>query len=272
MALRHAQETRHLTIIYEEEEDLMQNFENNLTWTKKLNLALRESRIVLFVQPILDAGTMKIEKYECLVRMIDEDGSAVISPDLFLKIAKESKLYHQVTEQVITIAFDIFSQIPDVEFSINLSLEDLLHIPTVNFLKSMLDDSGLASRCVLEIVESEGIETFKEVSDFVTEMKARGCKIAIDDFGSGYSNFAYLMQLNVDLIKIDGSLIEKIDHDRNSQIIISTILDFSQQLKISTVAEFVHNQAVLDYVQDLGIDYLQGFHLGKPVPIETLLT
>ena len=102
-------------------------------------------------------------------------------------------------------------------------------------------------------------------------MKTRGCKIAIDDFGSGYSNFAYLMQLNVDFIKIDGSLIKNIDHDANSQIITSTILDFSQQLKLKTVAEFVHNQAVLDYVQNMGIDYVQGFHLGEPVPIETLI-
>ena len=159
-----------------------------------------------------------------------------------------------------------------MDFSVNFSLEDLLHVPTIQFLKSKLDDSGLASRFVLEIVESEGIENFNEVSSFVADMKSRGCKIAIDDFGSGYSNFAYLLQLNVDYIKIDGSLIKGIDRDTNSQIITSTILDFSQQLEIATVAEFVHNQAVLDYVQNLGIDYVQGFHLGEPIPIETLIS
>ena len=272
LALEHAQETRHLTVIYEETENLVQSFEDNLIWTQKLNLALAENRIVLFVQPIHSAATLKIEKYECLVRMIDEDGEKVISPFFFLDIAKKSKLYHQITRQVITIAFDIFSQVPDVDFSVNFSLEDLLHVPTVQFLKSKLDESGLASRFVLEIVESEGIENFKEVSNFVTDMKSRGCKIAIDDFGSGYSNFAYLMKLNVDYIKIDGSLIKEIEQDTNAQIITSTILDFSQQLEIETVAEFVHNQAVLNHVQKLGIDYVQGFHLGEPVPIETLVT
>ena len=272
LALQHAKETRHLTIIYEEAENLVQRFENNQTWTKKLNLALNENRIVLFAQPIFNAETLKIEKYECLVRMIDEDDEKVILPSLFLDVAKKSKLYHQITKQVITIAFDVFSKVPDVDFSINFSLEDLLHVPTIEFLKYKLDESGLAHRFVLEIIETEGIENFNEVSDFVTDMKARGCKIAIDDFGSGYSNFAYLMQLNVDYIKIDGSLIKAIDRDANSQIITSTILDFSQQLKIATVAEYVHNQAVLDYVQKLGIDYVQGFHLGEPVPIETLIT
>jgi len=272
LALQHAKETQHMTIIYEETENLVQTFEDNLAWTKKLNLAINDDRIVLFVQPILNSETLKIDKYECLVRMIDEDGEKVISPFFFLNIAKKSKLYHQITEKVVTIAFDVFSKIPDVEFSVNFSLEDLLHVPTIEFLKTKLDETGLASRFVLEIVESEGIENFKEVAAFVSDMKSRGCKIAIDDFGSGYSNFAYLMQLNVDYIKIDGSLIKNIDQDVNSQIITTTILDFSHQLEIATVAEFVHNQPVLDYVQNLGIDFLQGFHLGEPVPIETLIS
>jgi len=102
-------------------------------------------------------------------------------------------------------------------------------------------------------------------------MKALGCRIAIDDFGTGYSNFAYLMQLNVDFIKIDGSLIKSIDHDLNSQIISHTIMDFAKQLDLKTVAEFIHNEEVMVYTQNMGIDFLQGFHLGEPVPIQTLL-
>ena len=223
------------------------------------------------MQPIVDSKSMNVDKYECLVRMIDDDGEGVIPPSLFLNIAKESKLYHQITEQVITIAFDVFSRVPDVGFSINLTLDDLLHTPTVSFLRSKLDESGLADRLMIEIVESEGIENFQEVREFVADMKGRGCKIAIDDFGSGYSNFAYLMELNVDCIKIDGSLIKTMDQDKNSKIITSTILDFSRQLEITTVAEFVHNQAVLDYARNMGIDYVQGFYLGEPEPIESLV-
>ena len=271
LALKHAQETRNLTIVYEETGNLVQHFENNLFWTKKLSFALKENRIALFVQPIVDSKSMNVDKYECLVRMTDEDGEGVIPPSLFLNIAKESKLYHQITEQVITIAFDVFSRVPDVGFSINLTLDDLLHTPTVSFLRSKLDESGLADRLMIEIVESEGIENFQEVREFVADMKGRGCKIAIDDFGSGYSNFAYLMELNVDCIKIDGSLIKTMDQDKNSKIITSTILDFSRQLEITTVAEFVHNQAVLDSARNMGIDYVQGFYLGEPEPIESLV-
>ena len=141
----------------------------------------------------------------------------------------------------------------------------------MNFLKEKIKDYDIASRLVLEIVESEGIDNFDEIIPLISEFKNLGCKISIDDFGTGYSNFAYLMQLNVDYIKIDGSLIKDIDHNPNSQIISKTILDFAKQLELKTVAEFIHNEDVLKYTQEMGIDYLQGFHLGKPVPIESLL-
>ena len=146
-----------------------------------------------------------------------------------------------------------------------------MHIPTLDFLEKKLDEVDVASRLVLEIVESEGIENFDEISKFITTMKKRGCKIAVDDFGTGYSNFSYLMQLNVDYIKVDGSLIKDIHENINSQIISSTIINFSRELELNTVAEFVHNEEVLQKVKEIGFDYLQGYHLGEPIPIEKLL-
>lgn len=270
IALKHAQDTRKSTILYEDTENLIKQYENNLLWTKKLKLALNENRITLYAQPIVNAKTLQTTKYECLVRLIDEDGK-IISPYFFLDIAKKSKIYNKITHQVITIAFENFSKIPDVEFAINLSVEDLLDEETKNYLREKLDQYQLASRLVLEIVESEEIENFGEVAAFIAEMKQLGCKISIDDFGTGYSNFAYLMQLNVDFIKIDGSLIKNIDNDPQSQIISSTILDFARQLNLKTVAEFVHNESVLTYVQNMGFDYVQGFHLCEPLPIEDVV-
>ena len=270
LALHHAQQTHKLSLVYEETDNLIQQYENNLVWTKRLKEALNDNRVVVFVQAIVDAKTLEHNKYECLVRMIDDNGK-VISPYFFLDIAKKSKLYHQLTQQVISSSFKVFSQLPDKSFSINLSVEDLVHAETIEFLKNEMQKYGLASRLVLEIVESEGIDNFNEIIPLINELKALGCTIAIDDFGTGYSNFAYLMQLNVDYIKIDGSLIKLIDTDKNSQIISQTILEFANQLELKTIAEFVHNESVMNYVQNMGIDYLQGFHLAEPVPIETLL-
>lgn len=270
LALQHALDSRKSLVYYEDQENLIAQHESNLTWTKKLKSALSEDRITLFAQPLIDSRSMEVTKYECLVRLIDEDGK-LVSPFFFLDVAKKTKLYHSITQQVINIAFDVFSQIPDKEFAINLSAEDILHKETVKYLEDMIIEYGIGHRLVLEIVESEGIDSFKEIIEFISKMKVLGCKIAIDDFGTGYSNFSYLMQLKVDYIKVDGSLIKDIDHNPNSQIICRTILNFSSELEMSTVAEFVHSESVLNYVKDLGFDYLQGFHLGEPEPIHDLL-
>ncbi len=272
LALRHAREHRIPMVYYEDQENLIAQYENNISWTRKIKSALADDRITLFVQPLIEAATMQVTKYECLVRMVDEeDSSKYISPFFFLEVAKKTKLYHAITWQVINLAFETFSRIPDKSFGINLSAEDILHEETVEYLESMIQKYNIGNRVVLEIVESEGIDSFKEVADFIHRMKSYGCKIAIDDFGTGYSNFSYLMKLEVDHIKVDGSLIKDIDHNTNSQVICSTILSFSKALEMETVAEFVHSEEVLQKVKSLGFDHLQGFHLGEPVPIQTLL-
>ena len=108
---------------------------------------------------------------------------------------------------------------------------------------------------------------YEEVSQFIKRVKKKGCKIAIDDFGSGYSNFDHILRLNVDYIKIDSSLIENIDKDKNSQIIVETIVEFCNKLNIRTIAEKVHSKTIFEKVVDLGVCYSQGFYLGKPTTL-----
>ncbi len=270
LALQHARENREPAIIFEQTENLIKRHEDNLLWTKRIKAALNEERISLYVQPIFASAGGETDKYECLVRLIEPDGS-VISPFFFLDVAKKSKLYHKISQRVIKCAFNALERLPNVHFSINLSPDDLMHQDTMDLLHARLENRTLANRVVLEIVESEEIEKFSEIAQTLEKLKDKGCKIAIDDFGTGYSNFAYLMSLNVDYIKVDGSLIRDIDTNLNSQIISRTILDFARELKLETVAEFVHNDAVQHQVTAMGFTYLQGFHLGRPAPIEALL-
>ncbi len=174
----------------------------------------------------------------------------------------------KLTQKVIKKAFDYFAN-KDVEFSINLSLEDILHKPTIEFLKEKLEENrNAAQRLIVEIVEEEGIENYQEICDFIEKLKSYGCKIAIDDFGTGYSNFEYLMKLNVDIVKIDGSMIKYINQDLNAKIVTELIVTFAKKLNIKTVAEFVHSQEIHEIVTDMGIDFSQGFYLGVPKPIE----
>jgi EAL domain-containing protein (putative c-di-GMP-specific phosphodiesterase class I) len=123
---------------------------------------------------------------------------------------------------------------------------------------------------VFELIESEGIENFEQVSDFINEVKQYGAKISIDDFGTGYSNFEYLMKLKVDYIKIDASMIKDIDTNKKSQLVTQTILDFAKKMGIETIAEYIHSQNVYNAVKKIGIDYSQGYFFGEPQKLDDL--
>jgi len=246
-------------------EDRM-NFENNYAKNLELSEIVRESvndfRIIPYFQAIIDNKTSKITKYECLARLIDSKGN-ILAPLLFIPIAKKIKVYNQVTMQMIDKSFAVFEQ-NDLEFSINLSIEDVMNSNLFYFIIEKLKNSKASSRLTFEILESESIEDFNKVEKFINEVKRYGVKIAIDDFGSGYSNFSYLIKIKADYIKIDGSLITDIDTDSSACLVVQTIVDFAQKLGMKTVAEYVHSSVVMDKVKELGIDYSQGFYIDEP--------
>jgi len=264
MALKVARRESKNIMVYDKSMSLNKEYENNMLWTKKIKKAIKKDKIVLFYQPIVDNSNQKINKYESLVRLIDEDDK-VISPYFFLDIAKKSKLYKQITKIVIQKSFEMFRQ-SDAEFSINLSIDDILDKEIHNYILDMLDIYHVSNRVIFEIVESESIENFEEIQKFISSVKALGCRIAIDDFGTGYSNFEYLMRLEPDFIKIDGSIIKEILVNNNSEIITSVIVAFAKKINIKVIAEFVENEDVFNKVKELGVDYTQGYYFAEPKP------
>lgn len=265
IALKSARVARLGYCIYDPAHRTRESYEQNLIWANRLKRALDEGRIVPYFQPILDLRTGRIEKFECLARMIDEQGEPV-SPAEFLGIAKKIRLYRYVTRTMVTQCFARFAE-NDYTFSLNLSCEDLLDPDLTDFVVEKLKKSpSLAERLTFEILESEGIENYAEVRQFIDRVKSLGCKIAIDDFGTGYSNFEHLLRLNVDVIKIDGSLIQHIDTDPIALNVTRGIQQFATGLGMRTVAEFVHSKAVLECVRLLNIDDVQGYYIGKPSP------
>ncbi|WP_198305333.1 EAL domain-containing protein [Arcobacter vandammei] len=248
-------------IIYTKELELEKFYENNRSWTLKIKNAIKEDRIVPYYQAIYNTKTQKIEKYECLVRLIEDD--KVYSPYFFLDIAKKSRQYLSITKIVIEKSFEYFKD-KDFEFSINLTLEDISSPNMRKFILDKLNEYNIASKVVFEIVESEEIADFDEINDFIATVRRMGCKIAIDDFGSGYSNFAYLVKLKADYIKIDGSLIKDFVNNSDHCDIVTTILEFAKLQNIKTIAEFVSQKEILDKVSKVGIDYAQGFYIHEP--------
>lgn len=260
MALTIGKKRKHPFMVYADEFSLEKEYENNIHWALKIKKAIEDDRIIMHYQPIANNKTGVVEKYEALVRLIDED-ETIISPYKFLDIAKKSKQYHLITKKVIEKSFKKF-EFEDVSFSINLTIEDILSLDCNNYFFSMLDTCNVKGRVVIELVESEGIENFEEVTSFINKAKKYGCKVAIDDFGTGYSNFEYLLRLKPDFIKIDGSIIKQIHKD--SLEVVKTIVDFAKRTGIKTIAEFVCDEDIHNMVKSLDIDYSQGYYIGEP--------
>jgi diguanylate cyclase (GGDEF)-like protein/PAS domain S-box-containing protein len=262
MALKIAKKGNKDLVIYSDETSLNELYQNNIKWSKKIRTAIESDNIVPVFQPIVNNENSAYEKYESLVRLRDDDGK-LISPFFFLDISKKTKHYNKITKIMIQKSFEMFKD-KEYEFSINLTIEDILDKSINEFICEMLKRYKIGDRVVFEIVESESIENFEKILSFIEKIKSYDCKIAIDDFGTGYSNFEYLLKLKVDYIKIDGSMIKDIDTNEDAQLVVSTIVDFAKKMGVKTIAEFVENESILNKVKELGIDYSQGYHFSAP--------
>lgn len=262
MALKHAKEIGALFWIYEDKMNFENEYERNLKLSGIVREAVENSNVVPYYQAILDTKTSEVKKYECLARLIDKN-EKVLSPVLFIPVAKKIKLYNEITKTIIDKSFETFEN-NEFEFSINLSIDDIVNKEIFEYILEKLKNSKASNRVIFELLESDAIDDFKKVDRFICEVKRFGAKIAIDDFGSGYSNFAYLTKMSADFIKIDGELIKDMDVDKNAFIVVETIVKFAKKLGIMTIAEFVHTSTVMDKVVELEIDYCQGFYLDEP--------
>ena len=261
MALAHAKENNIPLCVFNDKKDIQEKLQTNIDFTKKIKHSLKNNGILMYGQKIFN-NSKNTYKYETLMRMKLKDGT-IISPFKFLEHAKKAKLYPLMTRIMIEKACNYFKDTKR-QFSINLTIQDITNEQTVKFLINKLEETKTSNYVILEIVESEGIENFEEVSAFVHKMKRIGCKIAIDDFGTGYSNFEYIIKLNIDILKIDGSLIKDIANNENLLLTVSTIVSFAKKLNIQVVAEFVHSKEVYDIIKELGITHSQGYYLHEP--------
>ena len=264
IALKHAKDQKRLFLPFVPSMRLSKEHEENIVWYKIIKDALKEDRVVPYFQGIRHNATQKITKYEALIRIVMPDGK-VISPFKFLDIAKKTGLYSQLTHVMVTKSIEQFRHHP-AHVSINLSTQDIHNDDTMAFLRESLIDSKMGNKVVFEILESEGIDDYDRVSEFIKEFKTLGCQFSIDDFGAGFSNFEHLIRLQVDFLKIDSSLIKNLPHDKNAQIIVKNIQNFASEMGMATIAEFVSSQAIAELVSTMGITYSQGFYFSEPSP------
>jgi diguanylate cyclase (GGDEF)-like protein len=264
MALKNAKKSAKPYMIFQDDLEIIKEYEQNLKMANQIKSAITDDRIIPYYQPIFNLQSGKIEKYEALVRLVDDSGK-IVSPYFFLEISQKIKLYPKITEIMIEKTFSYFAK-NGLSFSLNLSFSDILNEKTYRFLFEKMQEYQIASQLTIEILETQEYSQDVIVQQFIEDIYGDGATIAIDDFGSGYANFEYLSSIKSDFIKIDGSLIKNIDTNKNSLLIVETIVEFAKKIDKKVVAEFVHNKEIYDIVKSLGIEYVQGYYLGEPKP------
>jgi len=236
---------------------------SNIEILKKVKNALENKKIINHYQPIYDNRNEKIVKYETLVRLENSDKSTM-SPFFFLDIAKSGQLYEEITKTVFQNAFDMFKY-NNLEFSINISYIDIAESSIRELIYNILQNNPhVSDRIIFEILEDEKIKDFGLFQEFISEVRKNGAQIAIDDFGSGYSNFQRIIDIKPDILKIDGSIVKNIIEDKNSYILLENINNFAHSFGMQTVAEFISSKEIFQEVSAMGIDFSQGYYIGEP--------
>jgi len=251
------------TTEYSENMKIVKTIENTILWKKRVHDAIEDSRIYSYYQPIVNLKDNSIIKHEALVRL--EYEGVVYTPYHFLDAARASGQIFEIFK-IMFINVCIQIQNGKGDFSINVDKSDLLNPDFLPFIKNNLEKFNIEhGQITLEILENKSLSKNKKIHNFLLELKELGFEIAIDDFGAYCSNYSQLISVPFDYIKIDGEFIKDLDTDAKSKIITHTILDFSHEMNIPVIAEFVHSNRIKDIIKEMGIDLGQGYIFSKPV-------
>ncbi|NOR57420.1 MAG: EAL domain-containing protein [Sulfurimonas sp.] len=260
LAIKEAKKTKNRYFVYNDSMNTKELHQLNLKRFNDFKDALINERIEPFFQPIVDAKTEEIVKYEALARIRDEDGNVIAVSD-FLSIAQKSSFFENFTRQIIQKIFAV-SKASNKEVTINLTYENINSKKLVHYIENRLKKHD-GPTITFEILESEEISDYSVLQDFINMVKDYGALIAIDDFGTGYSNFTHLSKFRADFVKIDGSIISKIEEDENSRLIVSMLIEYAKKNKIKVIAEYASSAKIAKLLKNLGVDLLQGYHYGK---------
>ncbi len=264
MAINEArQNTKSSYKLFTDKSDYSKKQQENVYWINKIKKAIEEENLVAYYQPIRNMHTGKIEKFECLARINDD--TVVVSPIRFMEAARLTGTYSLITRRIIRSAFAEF-QDTAYEFSINITASDIKLGYLEEFLNLHTRKYSIdPSRVVLELLEDIVTLTEGNMMEQIESLRRQGYQIAIDDFGMENSNFSRLLELHPNYIKIDGAFIKNILEDKKSQIIVDAIVEICKKSGIKVIAEYVTDEAIYDYLKELGVDYAQGYFIGEPV-------
>jgi diguanylate cyclase (GGDEF)-like protein len=260
---------------YDSSSNAKTGIQARLEWVERIRTALEENLFTLHAQPVVEAATGEITQLELLIRMIAPDDE-LIMPASFLPIAERFNLINDIDHWVVTHTIKLLSAQarrgvrPTVE--INLSGHSLTDPDLAAHIASELSGSNVdPTQLVFEVTETAAITNIEAAQHFAEQLAHLGCRFALDDFGAGFGSFYYLKHLPFDFIKIDGEFIRQLVADSTDRLVVSAVVDLARGLHKRTIAEFVTDEPTVVALRELGVDYLQGYHLGMPAPLERWL-
>jgi diguanylate cyclase (GGDEF)-like protein len=226
--------------------------------------ALAEDRLVIAYQPIVEARTGKLDSYECLARILRADGSPMPAGD-FIPVAEQLGLVRHIDRRILDLSLEGLRRNPDVQLALNVSgmtASDRMALDS--FAQTLEANYAVAPRLIVELTETAALLDIEESVRFTARLREIGAKVAIDDFGAGYTSFRNLQALRVDMVKIDGSFVRGLAGNPDNLVFVRTLVDLARNFRLQTVAEWVSDQREADILCAMGVDFLQGFYFGKP--------
>jgi len=262
---------RNIVHVYNAGDNESDELRSRINWTQKIRQALSENRIVLHFQPVYDRIKKEVAYYEALVRMRDTNGQ-LIYPNSFIPALENTGEMHLLDRAIIRLAIEFLSQYSVLKrISINLSAQAFKDEYLVPVIRECLAKNIVDPACItFELTESASLFNLNVTKRVIDDLHRIGCSFAIDDFGSGFSSFSYLKELPADYIKLDGSFVRSLDTDEVDRALVKSLIQVVKALGKKSVAEFVENSQILEILEGFGVDLVQGYHIGKPLPVEQL--
>ncbi|NNG11727.1 MAG: EAL domain-containing protein [Halobacteria archaeon] len=266
-----------IQVYRQDDEDIMMR-KGQMRWVNRIQNALRDNRFVIYCQKIQPLMSLSEDyHFEILVRMVDEEGGIIV-PDKFIPPAEQYHLMPIIDQWVISNTFRLIAAhgiaqtSSEGRVSINLCGQSMAERGIVDRISRLMHQYNIEPSCIcFEVTETAAIRNIDAARHIISDLRAMGCQFSLDDFGTGMSSFSYLKELPVNFLKIDGSFIRKITEDQVAHAMVTSINDIGHVMGLKTIAEYVENEAILQNVEALGIDYAQGYGIMRPEPLEQYL-
>ena len=260
MALKYAKKHKLNYIVYSKALNIFDENKKFADMAMRLRKALKLNQVIPFFHCIKDKEE-KTVRYEALMRV--KDGEKYILPELFMDVAKEARLYTELTFQMLTKTFEYMKD-KNISFSININYDNITNKRIFNKIIEELDNYPFPQNVVFEFVEIEKVDNIDYLKYFIEKIHKRDAKIAIDNFGGGYNNFVFLEQLDVDIIKISGDIVSRMLSSGNALFMVRNIVEFCKKNNIVSIAEYVSHRDIFMNLKNIGVDEYQGFYFCKP--------